>query len=164
MGFSVPAISCMLSLPSNTSLFYLKMINGVAVNIHQPAAAPLHHCNELCGLVFPPCVTGCSAFCCCSTTSWMTRTRLHGAAGPDAAAAPFSLTFSLVLQGREASQHEIILYPTGQQHAAAVSKLISNYPQILWVSHHVKESERNWADIMLSIGSLHTSQCYCFGK
>lgn len=34
----------------------------------------------------------------------------------------------LVLEGNE---HEIILYPTGRRHAAAVSKLISNYPQIL---------------------------------
>lgn len=54
MGFSVPAVSCMLSLPSNTSLFYLKMINDVAVNVDQPAAAPLHRRDKL----WAPCVTG----------------------------------------------------------------------------------------------------------
>lgn len=37
----------------------------------------------------------------------------------------------LVLEAREGNEHEIILYPTGRRHAAAVSKLISNYPQIL---------------------------------
>lgn len=54
MGFSVPAISCMLTLPGDMSLFYLKMINGVAVIVHQPAAAPLHASNEPCELVSPP--------------------------------------------------------------------------------------------------------------
>lgn len=130
MGFSIPVVSCMLRLPSNTGLFYLKMIDCVVVNVHQPAAAPLHHCNESCGLVFPPCATGCSAFCSYEASDPDAFT-VHSAARPDAAAATFSLTFSQVLQGTEGSQHEINLYPAGQQQAAAVSELISNYTQIL---------------------------------
>ena len=124
MGFSVPAISCMLSLPSNTSLFYLKMINDVAGNVHQPAAAPLHRCNELCR----PCVTGQSAVLRAERPRdvYCASCRRPGHSGR-----PLLGYLGLVLEGTEGTEHEIILYPTGQQQAVAVSKLITNYPQIL---------------------------------
>lgn len=35
------------------------------------------------------------------------------------------------LGSREGNEYEINLCPTGQQHVAVVSKLISNYPQIV---------------------------------
>lgn len=131
MGFSVPAISCMLSLPSNTSLFYLKMINGVAINVYPPAAAPLHHCNELCA----PCVTGRSDVCCAASST--THKRLLYDTGRTQRY-PW-----LVLEAREGNEHEIILYPAGWCHAAA-SKLISNYPQTLWVSCKGVRRELSW--------------------
>lgn len=130
----------MPSLPSNTGLFYHKMMNGVAVNVHQTAAAPLHHCNELRGLVFPPCVTGRPTVCC--ATSWMTRRRAFCRSSRTQRPPPCSVTSRLVLEDREGTEHKIILYPTGQQHAAAVSELISNYPQMLWVSCKGKELSR----------------------
>lgn len=117
MGFSVPAISCVLSLPSNTSLFYLKIINSVAVNVHQTSAvssATLH-------------VTKHSTVCC--AMSWMIQRR----------------SLYIMLQAavsecspREGNKHEINLCPPGQQHV--VSKLISYHPLIIWC--HVKESKR----------------------
>lgn len=134
MGFSVPAISCMLSLPSNTSLVYLKMINDVAANI-QPGAAPLHRCNELCGLVWQ------DATVCCAMSA-VTQGCLHWAAGLDAGTTPCSVTFSLVPRRRGGSEQEIILYLTSQQHV--VSELIANYPQILLSITSCKTEEESW--------------------
>lgn len=83
--------------------------------------------------------------------------RLHGAAGPDAAPTSCLVTVSLVLEGREGSGQQIILYPTGRQHA--VSLLISNYPQILWAWRRVKESEWRKAVAVQSRSRLRTSHC-----
>lgn len=107
MGFYVPAISCMLSLPSDTSLFYLKMINGVAVNVHEASAAPLHHWNELCGVP--------SATCDGTLNSLKNdpEEHLHYAAGRTLC----SGTSGCLWRVEGGGQHEIILYPTGQQHA-----------------------------------------------
>lgn len=107
MGFYVPAISCMLSLPSDTSLFYLKMINGVAVDVREAFAAPLHHCNELCGVP--------SATCDGTPNNLKNNPEEHVTfTGPDALLGHLGGCSWRVEGG---GRHEIILYPTGQQHA-----------------------------------------------
>lgn len=65
-----------------------------------------------------------------------------------------------VREGRGGSKCENTSCPSGQKHAAVVSKPISNYPQ--YCGYHVEESERNWGGIMLSRWRLITSQSFWF--
>ncbi len=121
MGFSVPAVSCMLSLPSNTSLFYLKMINDVAETL---ISQPLFLC-----IIVMICVRRVRRDARQSAVlqaEWPSDVTVRYAAGWTWRPTPQSGL-------REGNDDEINLCPTGGQHVSAVSKLISNYPQILCV-------------------------------
>lgn len=115
MGFSLPAISCELSLPSNTGLFYLRVMNAIVANVHR--GRPL-----LLGTTL---------------STWVMRAWAAYSLSRDARPRGVQGTFSCRPHAAAAAvamadvPQPQINRPTGWQHVAAASRLISHYPQAL---------------------------------
>ena len=144
MGFSDPAISCMPSLPSNTSLLYLKMMNGVAVK--RSSARRCSSASPACAVCLPAvCVCVCDRRLSAVPAEWRTQ-------APPCFSPP-------VWSSRVERAMNIRLSCIQQVDTMLQSQIWSLIiPKYSWVSHRVKKSERSRAegDCQLAPASNHS--------